>query len=485
MSPFDEARYARLLEGLEVSEVKLSYAFANNEIFRIDSTYFQKQFLAEESVIRIKGGRRLSEVGAQIRSFGAYSLNNEVTYLEEGVPFIRGVNMKGGRVNFGDMLYISREAHALLWKSEVKKGMVLLSMSGTVGDVAIATKHWEYPVNSNQDIAKIDTVGALNPFTLYAFLLSRFGQNYLKREARGSVQQHVFLSQIEQFEIPVFTAAFDEAIQRAVEQSEAHHVEAASCLSSAETNLMNALGLTHWQPDDALSYVRSSSQAFTAERFDAEYFHPAKTEALAKLSALSDCTVGDLFNSVRELWQPDEDSGPDVVRNYDLTDALSPFLDGSKEASDRATIASTKKTIRAGDLVVSRLRSYLKEIALVQSGGDVPMVASTEYIVLRSKLPGGLPVEALMIFLRSALPQTVFKWSQDGSNHPRFDEKELLRLPVPRVLIQQSKEYVAAVRSVISKRERATKLLEAAKHAVEIAIEKDEKSAMAHLDAQA
>lgn len=224
MSPFDAARYTRLLEGLEICEVRLSYALANNDIFRIDSTYFQKQFLAEESVIRIKGGRRLGEVGAEIRSFGAYSLNNEVAYLDEGVPFIRGVNMKGGRVNFSDMLYISHEAHALLWKSEIKKGMVLLSMSGTVGDVAIATKHWEYPVNSNQDIAKIDTVGALNPFALYAFLLSRFGQNYLKREARGSVQQHVFLSQIEQFEIPVFTADFDSALQRVVEQSEAQHV---------------------------------------------------------------------------------------------------------------------------------------------------------------------------------------------------------------------------------------------------------------------
>lgn len=485
MSPFDKARYARLLKGLEVSEVRLSYALANNDIFRIDSTYFQQQYLAEESVIRIKGGRRLREVGAQIRSFGAYSLNNEVTYLDAGVPFIRGVNMKGGRVNFNDMLYISDEAHSLLWKSEVKKGMVLLSMSGTVGDVAIATKHWEYPVNSNQDIAKIDTAGALNPFTLYAFLLSRFGQNYLKREARGSVQQHVFLSQIEQFEIPVFTAEFDKAIERTVEQSDAQYVEAASCLSSAETNLLHAFGLAHWQPADALSYVRSSAQAFAAERFDAEYFHPAKTEALAKLSALSDCTVGDLFNSVRELWQPDDDSGPDAVRNYDLTEALSPFLDGLKEPSDRTTIASTKKAIRAGDLVVSRLRSYLKEIALVQSGGDVPMVASTEYIVLRPKHPGGFPVEALMIFLRSALPQVVFKWSQDGSNHPRFDEKELLRLPLPRVLIQHANDYVAAVRAVIAKRQRATQLLDAAKRAVEIAIEQDEKSARAYLKAQA
>lgn len=88
-----------------------------------------------------------------------------------------------------------------------------------------------------------------------------------------------------------------------------------------------------------------------------------------------------------------------------------------------------------------------------------------------------------MIFLRSELPQVVFKWSQDGSNHPRFDEKELLRLPLPRVLIQEANEYVAAVRSVISKRESATQLLAAAKRAIEIAIDDSEAAALDHLTA--
>lgn len=149
MSPFDAARYARLLEGLEIAEVSLSYVNANNDILRIDGEYFQKRHLGDESLRRKRNYRRLGDMGVQVRSFGAYSLNNEVEYLDAGVPFIRGVNMKGGRVSFSDMFYIRSEAHKLLWKSEVKEGMVLLSMSGTIGDVAIATARWPYPVNSN------------------------------------------------------------------------------------------------------------------------------------------------------------------------------------------------------------------------------------------------------------------------------------------------------------------------------------------------
>lgn len=104
----------------------------------------------------------------------------------------------------------------MLWKSEVKPEMILLSMSGTIGDVAIASKNWNYPINSNQDIAKINTQGKINAYFLYAFLMSKFGQNYLKREARGSVQQHVFLSQIEQFEVPIFSKNFYNLIQNVV-----------------------------------------------------------------------------------------------------------------------------------------------------------------------------------------------------------------------------------------------------------------------------
>lgn len=163
--------------------------------------------------------------------------------------------------------------------------------------------------------------------------------------------------------------------------------------------------------------------------------------------------------------------------------ALVPFLDGDKVPVKCAQIASTKKVIQAGDLVVSRLRSYLREIAIVEPSKQYSMVASTEYIVLRPKKDCSLPVEALLVYLRSALPQIVLKWSQDGSNHPRFDEKELLRMPVPRVLIADSTPYVNAMRSMKAAKQSANQMLEAAKRAVEIAIEDSEAAAMKYLEA--
>ena len=110
------------------------------------------------------------------------------------------------------------------------------------------------------------------------------------------------------------------------------------------------------------------------------------------------------------------------------------------------------------------------------------MVASTEYVVLRQREEALLSVEALLVYLRSPLPQLVFKWSQDGSNHPRFDEKELLRMPVPRALIDDSARYVKAMQNLKTAKQRAARFFDAAKRAVEIAIEESEAAALRHLD---
>lgn len=84
--------------------------------------------------------------------------------------------------------------------------------------------------------------------------------------------------------------------------------------------------------------------------------------------------------------------------------------------------------------------------------------------------------------LKDSAYKTNFKWSQDGSNHPRFDEKELLRLPVPTVLLDQPDEYIQAVQTMIAACQKAAQLLDTAKRAVEIAIEQDERAALAYLE---
>ena len=135
---------------------------------------------------------------------------------------------------------------------------------------------------------------------------------------------------------------------------------------------------------------------------------------------------------------------------------------------------------------MSRLRAYLKETAVVRTSDAHPTVGSSEFIVLRAINPteNRIAPETLMVFLRSVPVQTILKWCQDGSQHPRFSERDLLAIPVPDAVADASEAIKIKVQSAFAARARSRALLAAAKRAVEIAIEEGEASALAYLAEQ-
>lgn len=86
-----------------------------------------------------------------------------------------------------------------------------------------------------------------------------------------------------------------------------------------------------------------------------------------------------------------------------------------------------------------------------------------------------------MIFLRSHPVQTILKWSQDGSSHPRFREEVLPQIPIPEPVIQLVPTLNSVVDLSLKRRTEAKKLLERAKAAIETAIEKGEAAALTHV----
>lgn len=470
-----------MLEGLEVSEVLLSYALRSNDIFRFDSNYFQKQYLIEEKAIHGKVCKSLVEIGVELRSFGAYSLNNEVSYLETGVPFIRGVNMKKGRVSFSDLIYISDEANTLLWKSEVKPGMILLSMSGTIGEVAIASKSWKYPINSNQDIAKIEITGDLNSYFLYAFLLTAFGQNYLQREARGSVQQHVFLSQIEQFSIPIFSETFQSAVQQIVEKSDSTLNDADDCYANAELLLLNALKLTTYVPSTKSTNIKSFQESFGASgRLDAEHYQPKfdEIEALIKSNGVYCKRVEEIqaYNSrgMAAIYEPAGtvdmitqkhilETGLDYD-NFDKTDI------GHFSAGEAAFVAENDILIYGTGANIGRTQPYLSE---------KKAVACQDIIILRVTED---PVYVAFV-INSFIGRLQTEKMRTGSAQPHLYPKDIAQFLIPFVDKDTQEKIREKIITSLALKKQSIALMETAKRAVEIAIEQDEQAALAHIEA--
>jgi hypothetical protein len=165
--------------------------------------------------------------------------------------------------------------------------------------------------------------------------------------------------------------------------------------------------------------VTRASEVLSANRIDAEYYQPAKRATIERLKGLPGRPLGAYYAAIRQMFDPEKAQKQEIVRNFDLNDALQPVLNDEGPTMLASEVGSTKKRFAAGDVVISRLRAYLREIALVQTSPAVQAVGSSEFIVLRP-IKADKPTlsrAALLVFLRSGPVQTILRWSQDGS-HP-------------------------------------------------------------------
>ncbi|MCX6220621.1 MAG: restriction endonuclease subunit S [Bacteroidia bacterium] len=479
-----------MLEGLEISEIKYSYVRKNGEVFRFDSNYFLKKFIDDESLIRTRRYSTIKGIGAELKSFGAYSLNNDVHYLESGVPFIRGINMKKGRISFNDMIFIDETANSLLWKSEVKPEMVLLSMSGTIGDVAIASKKWEYPINSNQDIAKIETLGKINPYFLYAFLSSKFGQNYLIREARGSVQQHVFLSQMEQFEIPLLNERFIQSIQSSIEKSDEFQYLAEDLYKNAETLLLETLGLNNFEPSTDGVNVKSYKESFLATgRIDSEYYQKRYDILENHFDSFDRKRIGDFItNPVASGVTPkaggddysDSESGIPFIRAVDLKNGevtTENFIYIKPEIHN----GILKRTqLKKGDVLFS-IAGTVGRCSLFDHSFEANINQAVSILRFDDKFIKRL---YLIVFFNSEIgKEFVSRYSRQGVQ-TNLNLAEVADLRVPIIEYTKQKKIAALIEESFRLKKQSEQLLETAKRAVEIAIEEDEEVAIDYINAQ-
>lgn len=468
------------MEGLEISILPLSKVLIENSKIRIDSGFFTKAALEAEALVEALPSEQLGNLAATFRK-GIFDIKAD-SYVEpgEGVPFIRITDIKTGIIQKEKTAWIDHAAHAAEAKTALKRGDLVLSKTAYPAAALVSLPD----CNVSQDtIAMRMTAAAKQSFRagyIAAFLNSSIGLAQMARRFQGNVQQHLSLEDGKSVRVPLFSVAFQDKVQSLVLGSEDEQASVVLAMQSAEAALLDALGLADWTPPEPLSYTATASDAVVAGRFDAQYFMPAKDQVKQALAALPGMTLSGRFNSIREPWVPERAPPAMQVRNYDVTDALVPLLDAEKEPSFAADIGSMKKVLRDGDLAVSRLRAYLKEIAVVRTGDAIPSVGSSEFIVLRPKSDDISP-ETLMVFLRSTPVQTILRWCQDGSQHPRFSESDLLSIPVPDAVAEASARVTAIVQAGFTARDRARRLLDAAKRAVEIAIEDSEAAALAHL----
>ena len=485
MSPFDAARYARLLEGLEVVELRLSEVRQENEKLRLDSGYFAKPMLAADAIARAYPSG-CDDLGMLFSRFvkGIFDINAS-SYSDEGVPFLRILNLKNGVLDEGTLTFIPEAVHEQEIKTALKRGDIVLSKTAYPAASLVTVDR----CNTSQDtIATTLSTYGLSTYraeAVVAYLNSSFGKQLLWRQFQGNVQLHLGLDDGRKVPIPRLSLALQTRISETFQLAQTARRSASKAIEIAEATLIKILGLDGWQAPEPLSYVRRSCEAFAAGRLDAEFFSPRTNAIRAVLRAKGDLSFSELgLVSTGHPWRSDrfiERGSSEGVPFVRIRDCKPGAIDG--EDLDRLPEAYAKEEAQPmaqpGDLVVGMdgLRWFYASSLLT------PCYVNQRVGWLHS-FEDSFPSAYLMVVLNSLIGQSQLLSQMTIAQtvgHITLDDLRNLR--VPTLQVPQRAAIAGKFMEHVFAKRRASELFTCAKRAVEIAIEDSESAALKYLEA--
>lgn len=461
------------MEGLEVAEVNLGRLEFSA---RLDAEYYRPKHLAAEKLLNEREGVPLSSVcDFLIGPFGsAFTVENfteDTTYR-----YIRGKDVKPMRLEENDNVYMPTSDFDRLSKYALRAGDILVSVVGTLGNSALVEEAHLPAIFSCKSTAL--RVKKIDPRFLLAYMNCSYGRDLLLRKERGAIQKGLNLDDLKSLTVFAGGEKLQKKISFVFEQSVIAKNSGEKKLAEAENALINELGLETWAPPEALSYVCNSRDAFAALRLDAEHFQPR----FKSLSELIEATgtgarLGDLLRENQRGKQPEyvDDGLPVVNSKHVLRNAVRLDVDNrSAVIDDDALLIQTGDVLMNGTGVgtIGRAAAYLHE---------TPAIPDNHVTILRPKKE--LDPIYLSVFLNSRAGQFQVQQRLRGSSgqielYPG-DIAEFRIWLAPSKLQQSIRKQVE---QSFAHKQEAMRLLDAAKRAVEIAIEDSESAALAFLD---
>ncbi|MBU0568568.1 restriction endonuclease subunit S [bacterium] len=443
--------------------------------FRIDAEYYRAEVLKNIRLFDKKDNTVLSDLA----SFVIGPFGSTVT-VDQYVPcsnfrYVRNKDINNFQISDDEQVYIPEQVYKALPQFHIKENDLLITVVGTLGKVAIATKKDVSSIFSCK--STIIRAKKIDPFYLLAYLNSNTGQLFALRGARGAIQQGLNLSDLKEIKVFLPSEDFQKTIRDIVSKAFVFTAEAENLYTQAEQTLLSEFGLLNWKPKHRLSFIKNFSDTQSADRIDAEYFQPMYDEVVKTLKTnfqakpiggydFIDVTTGQYAD---EYVLPSE--GKPYIRGTDLskgtvsTESLV-YIDKRKQKKS--------KIAKEGDVVVTRVGT-IGLSARIPKGCDGGTISDN---LIRLRFDGkNLNSFYTALYLGSVLGRNLMIGNSRGSVQQRLNQETLKEIifPIPKMDIQNKIAEIVLLSD--AKRKESKSLLNIAKRGIEMAIEKSEKEA--------
>ncbi len=450
----------------------------DNFTYRIDAEFFKKIYLEEEKIIErlgfeeakniivVKGGKRLPE--------GHDFLNDK-----SGIPYIRAEDIKNGFVDYTNSPTISLLTHREIKAYQTEYNDVLMTIVGnSIGDIGIVKFNLDI-CNLTENAVRLITK-KFKPEYLFSFLESKFGQNYIERNKVGTAQPKLSIERIRKIKIPIVLSEFQDEIESLVSSAFEKLQKSKETYQAAKKLLLEHLGLKDFNPPSQTINIKSFADSFgSSGRLDAEFYQEKYDVFVKKLKGQKYDELKNLV-SIKKSIEPgssayDEQGLPFIrVSDYDKFQISSPakYLSDAycQEYSEILKSLQPKK----GTILFSKDGTV--GIAYLLSK-DLDGITSSAILHLKVKDKRVLP-EYLTLVLNSLVVQIQAERDVGGSIIQHWRVEEIKEVVIPIISMEIQTQIADLIKQSNYLRIKSKGLLEKAKKAVELAIEKDQESAL-------
>ncbi len=433
---------------------------------RIDAEFSQPKYLEAERKTRSCKVENLGNLGAFVPGpFGsAFRVSNYD--FQSPYRYIRGQDVKPFFILEDDSRFIPQADFIRLQHYAVKKDDLMISVVGTLGNVAVCTERVTPAMFSCK--STIFRTERVDPYYLLAYLNSHFGQLCLLRRQRGAIQMGLNIEDLRSIPIPRLGGLEERRIAEKVRNAHDELISSRESYQSAQQLMESELGLDKLSFQKPVGYTAKFSELELSRRLDAQHYQAQFTQLLIHLAKFRTRKVRDIRTCNRRGIQPIyvSDGAYDVINSQHLGPKHINY-DGLEKTSPQVFAASPVAHIRQNDLLIYTTGAYIGRTNVYLS--DAPAFASNHVNILRV-MPDIDAAYMSMVF-QSVVGQFQTQKHSRGSAQAELYPNDIDKFVVPILPFEQQTIIGDLVRESLVKQRESARLLEQAKTCVEQLIE--------------
>ena len=390
------------------------------------------------------GYMKIGEVSSRVWHAGRWK-RVYVTRRENGITLLGSSAIL--KSNLEDEKLISRKYTDNIEDKRLKKGWILISCSGTIGNCAFTNAQHAEKLAS-QHVIRINPNNMLKPGVIYAFLASKYGYSMLTQGTFGSVIQHIEPENVKAIPIPNFPDVLQKKVDDLIQESAKLREEASVMIRKAKSILLNYCNADFRKNNFKTAVVKNTDILFSLQhRIDPPALINDGVIAINKIEQIKKTVK--LKDTGAKVFRPGifkrcyVSNGYPYIKGSDIFN-INPFIRCSY-LSRKNTPFVNEMLLHEGQILVTCAGS-VGNIKLITKEYDDKEALGSQDIIRIETTNNLFTKEYLFIYLQLPFVYDYIQSMKYGSVIERVEPFHIESIPVVQPTVKISEEITSLVR---------------------------------------